>query len=100
MVAACNYIFGVLYLVPITKAKDYWDPDFDENKNCIREEEMTKLRGAKEQTKCTSVGGGSGHVNQTMLQWEECKKRLGKKLWLTCKPRNIEKESQKFCQNV
>ena len=94
---ACNYIFGVLYLVPITKAADYWDPDFDENKNCIREEEMTKLRGAKEPAKCAAVGGRSG---SKMLQWEECKKRLGKKLWLTCKPRNIEKESQKYCQNV
>ena len=98
MVAACNYIFGVLFLVPFTKAKakDYWDKDFDENRNCIRDEEMTKLR-AKEPAKCAAVGGRSG---SKMLQWEECKKRLGKKLWLTCKPRNIEKESQKYCQNV
>ena len=98
MVAACNYIFGVLFLVPFTKAQDqdYWDPNFDENRNCIREEEMAKLM-AKEPAKCAGVGGGSG---SKMLKWEECKKRLGKKLWLTCKPRNIEKESQKFCHNV
>ena len=27
-----------------------------------------------------------------MMQWEDCKKQLAKLLWLTCKPRNIEKE--------
>ena len=27
------------------------------------------------------------------MQWEDCKKKLAKMLWLTCRPLNIKKES-------
>ena len=52
----------VLLLLPfITQAKDdpdYWSGDFDENKNCDREEEMTKLRKETDPGRCSSSTTG------------------------------------------
>ena len=52
----------VLLLLPfIMQAKDdpdYWSGDFDENKNCVREEEMTKLQREADPGRCSSSTTG------------------------------------------
>ena len=52
----------VLLLLPfIMQAKDdpdYWADDFDENKNCDREEEMTKLIKETDPGRCSSSTTG------------------------------------------
>ena len=34
---------------------DYWEEDFDENKNCAREREMTELQRETEPGRCASA---------------------------------------------
>ena len=36
---------------------DYWDEDFDENKNCAREMEMEELQRETEPQRCASAFG-------------------------------------------
>ena len=40
---------------------DYWDEDFDENKNCVREEKMTQLQRQTEPGRCASAAR-SGNI--------------------------------------
>ena len=48
----------VILLVYFTQAReDYWDEDFDENKNCVREEEMMELQRETEPGRCASATG-------------------------------------------
>ena len=54
----------VLLLVYLTQARvDYWDEDFDEDKNCVREEEMKELQRDVEHEKCASSSAGNKHRN-------------------------------------
>ena len=56
----------ILLLPLITKAKannDYWADDFDEDKNCVREEEMKELQRETEPGKCASSSAGNKHRN-------------------------------------
>ena len=39
-------------------SEDYWNEDFDENKNCVREEEMTKLQREADPGRCSSSSAG------------------------------------------
>ena len=66
---------------------DYWAEDFDENKNCVREKEMKELKKDPGPERC-ALGTTQGSAR---IQWEDCKEKLFKQLWLNCKPRNIEK---------
>ena len=51
-------ICKVLLLVYFTQARvDYWDENFDENKNCVREEEMMELQRETEPGRCASATG-------------------------------------------
>ena len=53
----------VLLLVCLTQARvDYWDEDFDEDKNCVREEEMKELQRDVDQGKCASSSAGNQHM--------------------------------------
>ena len=49
--------FTLLLLVHFTQARsdDYWNEDFDENKNCAREREMTELQRETEPGRCASA---------------------------------------------
>ena len=38
-------------------SEDYWNEDFDENKNCVREEEMKVLQRETEPRRCASAAG-------------------------------------------
>ena len=51
---------AVVFLVQFIRASDdYWDEDFDENKNCVREEEMRELQQETEPGRCAeSVQSG------------------------------------------
>ena len=56
----------ILLLPLITKAKannDYWADDFDEDKNCVREEEMKELQRDVDQGKCASSSAGNEYRN-------------------------------------
>ena len=56
----------VLLLVYLTQARvDYWDEDFDEDKNCVREEEMKELQREVDNGKCASSSAGNQHRNYT-----------------------------------
>ena len=56
----------VLLLVYLTQARvDYWDEDFDEDKNCVREEEMKELQREVDNGKCASSSAGNKHRNYT-----------------------------------
>ena len=81
---------------------DYWDEDFDENKNCAREEEMTKLQNETEPRRCASASGSGNSyhfvvfvyfsfLESVIKDWEACKKKMAKQLVLSCNTRNIEK---------
>ena len=49
----------VILLVHFTLgADDYWDEDFDENKNCVREEEMRELKQETEPGRCAEASTG------------------------------------------
>ena len=39
----------------IQGGEDYWNEDFDENKNCAREEDIKKLRRETEPGRCASA---------------------------------------------
>ena len=48
----------VLLLVHLTQARDdYWEEDFDENKNCAREREMRELQRETEPGRCADAAG-------------------------------------------
>ena len=54
----------VLLLVCLTQTRvDYWDEDFDEDKNCVREEEMKELQRDVDQGKCASSSAGNEYRN-------------------------------------
>ena len=56
----------ILLLPLIIKAKantDYWADDFDEDKNCVREEEMKELQREEDNGKCASSSAGNQHRN-------------------------------------
>lgn len=57
----------ILLLLPfIANARedpDYWSDDFDENKNCVREEEMMKLQRETEPGRCSSSSAGNKQRN-------------------------------------
>ena len=90
--------------------EDYFDEEYDPNKNCLREEEMSKLRVETEPERCAraTLQGNTFYISfwiclfeeiplgSEILQWEDCKKKMAKKLWLRCTPLNIEKEKYKF----
>ena len=42
----------------LAKDLDYWDEDFDENKNCAREGEMKKLQREIDPGRCASSSVG------------------------------------------
>ena len=49
----------MLLLVHFTQAQeDYWDEDFDVNKNCVREEEIQRLQRETEpgRSRCAETG--------------------------------------------
>ena len=52
--------YRLFFLFCLTTAvSDYWSENFDEDKNCLREEEMKKLEGLEAPRKCaTGAGGG------------------------------------------
>ena len=49
--------FTVLLLVHFTQARsdDYWNEDFDENKNCARERDMKELQRETKPGRCASA---------------------------------------------
>ena len=54
-------------LVQFTQAsEDYWDEDFDENKNCVREEEMKELQRETEPGRC-ALAAGSGQLSFLLI---------------------------------
>ena len=59
----CFIILSLSLLAFIVKAEDedYWADDFDENKNCVREEEMMKLQRETEPARCSSSTVGKKH---------------------------------------
>ena len=63
---------------------DYFDPEFDENKNCKHKQLMTQLE--VDQSRCSDFSRGSDEV-----QWEECKRDLSKKLAESCPNTKIER---------
>ena len=56
---------------------DYFDPDFDESKNCKHEELMKQLKA--DPSRCSRSSSGSD-----IVQWEECKRILSQQLAKTC----------------
>ena len=49
----------VIFLIQFIRASDdYWDEDFDENKNCVREEEMKELKQETEPGRCAEASTG------------------------------------------
>ena len=63
---------------------DYFDPKFDQNKNCEHEELMLQLK--RDPLRCSHASKGSDAV-----QWEECKKSLSRNLAETCPNTKIER---------
>ena len=63
---------------------DYFDPKFDESKNCKHEELMQQLK--IDPLRCSHVAIGSD-----ALQWEECKKALSNNLAEICPNTKIER---------
>ena len=65
------------------KVVDYFDENFDENKNCKHEAEMKQLMGEKddnhEMRRCATVSFSGDHITEAH-SWEECKKRISQKL--------------------
>ena len=63
-------VYTVIFLVHLThgqRVPDYWDEDFDENKNCAREEEMTKLQNETEPRRCASASGSGNSLRGTAI---------------------------------
>ena len=50
-------ILTALVIISSTGAIDYWDEDFDENKNCAREMEMKELQRETEPQRSASAFG-------------------------------------------
>ena len=50
-------ILTALVIISSTGTIDYWDEDFDENKNCAREMEMEELQRETEPQRCASAFG-------------------------------------------
>ena len=65
------------------KSSDYFDEDFDEDKNCKEEKLMEKLMKEKVNSnmiRCAIVGG----LGSDMEKWGKCKKILIQKLNNNC----------------
>ena len=93
-----------LHPKPISSSDDYWADDFDENKNCEKEDLLKKLSRQKNPGRCSFARRGNflnllfqstvswwTFTGNDQLQWEECKKKLTSLLVLSCMPRNINK---------
>ena len=65
---------------------DYFDPDFDESRNCKHEELMKQLK--VDSSRCIS--------GSDIVQWEECKKILSQQLAETCPTLKIERVIPQF----
>ena len=68
---------------------DYFDPDFDESRNCKHEELMKQLK--VDPSRCSQSSRGSD-----IVQWEECKKILSQQLAETCPTLKIERVIPQF----
>ena len=75
-----HYILCVLFAVCNADNDDYFEEDFNENKNCKNEEEINKLKKLQDPVRCVSVSYG----NDKSVQYEECKKLLTKRLVESC----------------
>ena len=82
------YVCIILDLLSVANlVQDYFDEEFDENKNCVRQIQMKEL--ARENPKrCTTVSTNGS----TITQWENCIKQLAKLAWIKCRPQDLEKE--------
>ena len=80
-----TFLLGPFFIV--ANIIDYFDPEFDENKNCKHEQLMRQLE--VDQSRCSRFSRGSDAV-----QWEECKKVLSKKLAESCPNTKIERVSK------
>ena len=59
--------YTLILLMHFTQgSEDYWAEDFDENKNCVREEEMKVLRRETEPGRCASAAG-SGNLSFLLI---------------------------------
>ena len=70
----------------VQQSSDYFDEDFDENKNCKEEKLMEKLMKEKVNSnmiRCAIVGG----LGSDMEKWGQCKKILIQKLNNNCTSR-------------
>ena len=64
---------------------DYFDPTFDQSKNCKHKELMVKLKDDSKK-RCSDISTGSDSQ-----QWEECKKVISQYLASSCPNTKIEK---------
>ena len=84
-------ICPVLLLIHLGRGfEDYFSEDYDPSKNCAREEEMKKLWEERDPERCARASP----LGSEKLQWEDCKRKMAKKLWLRCNPLNIAKENK------
>ena len=51
------YILSI-WILTLSGAPDYWDDDFDMNKNCKEEELISQLKQEQDQGKCSSKTSG------------------------------------------
>ena len=79
---------------------DYWDDNFDENKNCASEDEIPGLMNAgrcavrtRGETAAQGGAGDSSGAGSDEVRWEECKRELTDKLQNTCAPMGVRKVS-------
>ena len=62
----CHILLLFLLLPFLGQAKDdpdYWSDDFDENKNCVREQEMMELQREQEPGRCSWSTAGKKNRN-------------------------------------
>ena len=81
--ALCLNILFVYHL--LCANDDYFDPHFDESRNCESKELMKRLEQDPIK-RCASVAKGSDDV-----QWEECKQVLSQYLSSSCPTTKIER---------
>ena len=99
------HIFILLFFSSFSKLRsktslDYWTDDFDEDKNCEKEEIITRLRRETGGERCAVKTKGRARSDEITflsdvsgsdeVQWEGCLNKLTKKLVFKCMPRNIE----------
>ena len=71
---------------------DYFEEDFDENKNCKDEETIEELEKQKDPVRCITVRKG----NDKAVQYEECKRLLTRKLVESCLGVDVAKVCPKY----